>query len=49
MAGAVAAMVQVALVYAETDAELPVDLQFTFVSDEETGGVPVERQYHCPA
>ena len=38
MKGAVAAMVQVALAYAGTDADPPVDLQFAFVSDEETGG-----------
>jgi len=38
MKGAVAAMIHVALAYAETDAELPVDLQFAFVSDEETSG-----------
>ena len=38
MKGAVAAMAHVALAYAETDAAPPVDLQFAFVSDEETGG-----------
>ena len=38
MKGAVAAMIQVALAYAETDTEPPVTLQFAFVSDEETGG-----------
>jgi len=38
MKGAVAAMVHVALAYAEADAEPPVDLRFAFVSDEETGG-----------
>lgn len=38
MKGAVAAMVQVALAYARTGTELPVTLQFAFVSDEETGG-----------
>jgi len=38
MKGAVAAMVRVALAYAEADAEPPVDLRFAFVSDEETGG-----------
>ena len=38
MKGAVAAMVHVALAYAETNTEPPLDLQFAFVSDEETGG-----------
>ena len=38
MKGAVAAMVHVAMAYAESDAAPPVDLQFAFVSDEETGG-----------
>ena len=38
MKGAVAAMLQVALACAESDAVPPVDLQFAFVSDEETGG-----------
>ena len=38
MKGAVAAMVHVALAYAEADVEPPVDLRFAFVSDEETGG-----------
>jgi succinyl-diaminopimelate desuccinylase len=38
MKGAVAAMVQVALAYARTDTEPPVELQFALVSDEETGG-----------
>lgn len=38
MKGAVAAMAHVALAYAETDAAPPVDLQFAFVGDEETGG-----------
>jgi len=38
MTGAVVAMVQVALAFAEADAKPPVDLQFAFVSDEETGG-----------
>ena len=37
MKGAVAAMAHVALAYAETDAAPPVDLQLTFVGDEETG------------
>jgi succinyl-diaminopimelate desuccinylase len=38
MKGAVAAMLQVALAHAETDTTPPVTLQFTFVSEEETGG-----------
>jgi succinyl-diaminopimelate desuccinylase len=38
MKGAVAAMLQVALAYDGTDTVPPVDLQFAFVSDEETGG-----------
>ena len=38
MKGAVAAMIHVALAFAESDAEPPVDLRFAFVSDEETGG-----------
>jgi succinyl-diaminopimelate desuccinylase len=38
MKGAVAAMLQVALAYDRTDTAPPVDLQFAFVSDEETGG-----------
>jgi len=38
MKGAVAAMLQVALAYDRTDTEPPVDVQFAFVSDEETGG-----------
>ncbi|ELZ33169.1 M20 family metallopeptidase [Halorubrum tebenquichense] len=38
MKGAVTAMVHVALAYAGTDAEPPVDLRFAFVSDEETDG-----------
>jgi len=38
MKGPVAAMLQVALAYARTDTEPPVDLRFAFVSDEETGG-----------
>ncbi|QKG94246.1 M20 family peptidase [Halorubrum sp. SS7] len=38
MKGAVAAMVHVALAYAESDSAPPVDLRFAFVSDEETGG-----------
>jgi len=38
MKGPVAAMVQVALAYARTGTEPPVDLLFSFVSDEETGG-----------
>lgn len=38
MKGAVAAMLQVGLAFDRTDTEPPVDLQFAFVSDEETGG-----------
>jgi len=38
MKGAVAAMAQVALAFARTGTEPPVELQFAFVSDEETGG-----------
>jgi succinyl-diaminopimelate desuccinylase len=38
MKGAVAAMMQVAVAYARTDTEPPVNLQFALVSDEETGG-----------
>ena len=38
MKGAVAAIVYVALAYAESDAATPIDLRFAFVSDEETGG-----------
>ncbi len=38
MKGAVAAMLQVALAYDRTDTTPPLDLQFAFVSDEETGG-----------
>jgi succinyl-diaminopimelate desuccinylase len=38
MKGAVAAMMQVAVAYASTDTEPPVNLQFALVSDEETGG-----------
>jgi succinyl-diaminopimelate desuccinylase len=38
MKGAVAAMLQVALAYDRTDTEPPIELQFAFVSDEETGG-----------
>ena len=38
MKGPVAAMVQVAVAYATTGTEPPVDLLFAFVSDEETGG-----------
>ncbi|MFB6151787.1 MAG: M20 family metallopeptidase [Haloarculaceae archaeon] len=38
MKGAVAAMLQVALAYDRTDTVPAVELQFAFVSDEETGG-----------
>ncbi|MFW5938564.1 MAG: M20 family metallopeptidase [Halanaeroarchaeum sp.] len=38
MKGAVAAMVEVARAYAETDTTPPVTLRFALVSDEETGG-----------
>ena len=38
MKGPVAAMVHVAVAYAATGTEPPVDLLFAFVSDEETGG-----------
>jgi len=38
MKGAVAAMLQVALAYDRTDTTPPAELQFAFVSDEETGG-----------
>ena len=38
MKGPVAAMVHVAVAYAKTGTEPPVDLLFAFVSDEETGG-----------
>lgn len=38
MKGAVAAMVHVALAYAASETTPPVNLQFAFVSDEETGG-----------
>ncbi|MFT4889682.1 MAG: succinyl-diaminopimelate desuccinylase [Halobacteriales archaeon] len=38
MKGAVAAMIEAARAYVETDAVPPVTLRFAFVSDEETGG-----------
>ncbi|MDS0473375.1 ArgE/DapE family deacylase [Natrinema sp. 1APR25-10V2] len=38
MKGAVAAMLLVVRAFAESDTELPVDLAFAFVSDEEVGG-----------